>query len=292
MEKKILLFVTMFVALFFCTSTSAQQRRFQPVQPKANEVNVTAVLYSATDYDGDMYISLETSGMVFYFDVLYTGAFEMGKTYKYDDMWKQYTTMKTTSSNPVAATDAEITVTEVEGLINVEAMMVVSGVTYNITYKQRQAITADVTAVNYDAEYYNGSNDWYVVMEDAEGAHYIFDIFAPSSGFESGKTYTFDDLDPYFTGYAPAGSYLQDCEAVEGSTFTYTEGEGGFVVNAVLVTTNNDRFNITYSTLPTGVKDIVRDNNSDAPAYNLMGVKVGEDYKGIVIKNGKKVIMK
>lgn len=44
--------------------------------------------------------------------------------------------------------------------------------------------------------------------------------------------------------------------------------------------------------MPTGVKDIVRDNNSDAPAYNLMGVKVGEDYKGIVIKNGKKVIMK
>jgi len=32
--------------------------------------------------------------------------------------------------------------------------------------------------------------------------------------------------------------------------------------------------------------------DNDAPAYNLAGQKVGKDYKGIVIKNGKKVVIK
>ena len=31
---------------------------------------------------------------------------------------------------------------------------------------------------------------------------------------------------------------------------------------------------------------------ADAPAYNLAGQPVGPDYKGIVIKNGKKVLLK
>ncbi len=33
-------------------------------------------------------------------------------------------------------------------------------------------------------------------------------------------------------------------------------------------------------------------NDNDAPAYNLAGQKVGKNYKGIVIKNGKKVVVK
>ena len=33
-------------------------------------------------------------------------------------------------------------------------------------------------------------------------------------------------------------------------------------------------------------------NDNDTPAYNLAGQKVGKGYKGIVIKKGKKVVMK
>lgn len=32
--------------------------------------------------------------------------------------------------------------------------------------------------------------------------------------------------------------------------------------------------------------------DNDAPAYNLAGQKVGKGYKGIVVKNGKKVVIK
>jgi hypothetical protein len=34
------------------------------------------------------------------------------------------------------------------------------------------------------------------------------------------------------------------------------------------------------------------DDTSDAPAYNLMGVPVNAGYRGIVIKNGKKMVVK
>lgn len=40
------------------------------------------------------------------------------------------------------------------------------------------------------------------------------------------------------------------------------------------------------------VENIYMDNDGNAPAYNLMGVPVDENYKGIVIRNGKKVIRK
>lgn len=44
----------------------------------------------------------------------------------------------------------------------------------------------------------------------------------------------------------------------------------------------------------TGITSVNLDENSNkkAPAYNLAGQRVGKGYKGIVIKNGKKVIAK
>jgi len=45
---------------------------------------------------------------------------------------------------------------------------------------------------------------------------------------------------------------------------------------------------------PTAIQTVKNDvsESSDAPAYNLMGVPVDANYRGIVIKNGKKVVMK
>lgn len=45
-------------------------------------------------------------------------------------------------------------------------------------------------------------------------------------------------------------------------------------------------------TEPTGINEVVTDDATSAPAYNLMGVPVREGYHGIVIKNGKKIMMK
>lgn len=45
-------------------------------------------------------------------------------------------------------------------------------------------------------------------------------------------------------------------------------------------------------TEPTGISTITTDEDANAPVYNLMGVPVGNDYRGIVIINGKKVVRK
>ncbi|MCM1076481.1 MAG: hypothetical protein NC411_03880 [Bacteroides sp.] len=40
------------------------------------------------------------------------------------------------------------------------------------------------------------------------------------------------------------------------------------------------------------IENIIADSDDNAPIYNVMGVQVDENYKGIVIKNGKKYIQK
>ena len=41
-----------------------------------------------------------------------------------------------------------------------------------------------------------------------------------------------------------------------------------------------------------GISNLKSVDNTDAPIYNLAGQKVSNDYKGLVIKNGKKSIKK
>lgn len=41
-----------------------------------------------------------------------------------------------------------------------------------------------------------------------------------------------------------------------------------------------------------GIASMKKEMESDAPRYNLAGQKVGNDYKGVVIQNGKKMILK
>lgn len=43
--------------------------------------------------------------------------------------------------------------------------------------------------------------------------------------------------------------------------------------------------------LPTGINSLNADDSNE-PAFNLAGQKVGKNYKGIVVKNGKKAIVK
>lgn len=42
----------------------------------------------------------------------------------------------------------------------------------------------------------------------------------------------------------------------------------------------------------TGIDNVVVENDANAPVYNVAGQIVGENYKGLVIKNGKKVVIK
>ena len=91
--------------------------------------------------------------------------------------------------------------------------------------------------------------------------------------------------------------------AVDGSAqmqiydkFKIIEGEladGMYNVNGILVVYKNDNQLYPISvTQASGISDIVADDASNAPAYNLSGQLVGKGYKGIVIQNGRKYIRK
>ena len=75
---------------------------------------------------------------------------------------------------------------------------------------------------------------------------------------------------------------------------------GTYSITAIMVNaegeekTSNPRELKVTSPTPTAICTIANDaiNATDAPAYNLMGVPVDDNYRGIVIKNGKKMIRK
>ena len=76
-----------------------------------------------------------------------------------------------------------------------------------------------------------------------------------------------------------------------------TDGEGfdvtGIFVTAKLSSNIIKEFAPISAPVPTGINNITTEAaDANAPAYNLAGQKVGKEYKGVVIKAGKKFIQK
>lgn len=55
---------------------------------------------------------------------------------------------------------------------------------------------------------------------------------------------------------------------------------------------NIDNVKFVCTEPASGINTTVADDDSNAPTYNLMGIPVNADYHGIVIKNGKKIVIK
>jgi hypothetical protein len=53
-----------------------------------------------------------------------------------------------------------------------------------------------------------------------------------------------------------------------------------------------DKINSICTEPATGIDELVIDNDNTGDSYNLSGQKVGTGYKGIVIRNGKKIVIK
>ena len=76
-----------------------------------------------------------------------------------------------------------------------------------------------------------------------------------------------------------------------------TDGEGfdvtGIFVTAKLSGNIIKEFAPISAPVPTGIKDITTEAaDANAPAYNLSGQRVGKNAKGVLIKNGKKYVVK
>ena len=104
----------------------------------------------------------------------------------------------------------------------------------------------------------------------------------PDNGYElETLTVTFTNEDE------PSGAPMR----LQGGSLELTPGENGtytFAMPAQPVTVN-----ATFKeSTPTGIEEINAANSKTGQRYNLMGQPVGKGYKGIVIENGKKILVK
>ncbi|MDE6380067.1 MAG: hypothetical protein K2L11_06310 [Muribaculaceae bacterium] len=116
-----------------------------------------------------------------------------------------------------------------------------------------------------------------------EAAGFEKAISTESTGFLSFPVY--EGSDYYF-------SALGSKAACGG--FVYTETAPSIVYEEVVAedgTVTSPRVEFP-EILESGVESVAIENNVDAPVYNLMGVRVNADAKGILIQNGKKFIRK
>ena len=150
-------------------------------------------------------------------------------------------------------------------------------------------------------------HDGWTLLEDyLEFAAHPYIIVSP----ENSETI---DVKPFFVGFYGQNSnyghmtptYTVATESslftpsVDGSIVKATAGkEGG--IGYIFVTVNDgvtswtQRFGVAVTGSTTGITEITNAAivNPNAPMYNLTGQKVGKNYKGVIIQNGKKLLKK
>ncbi|MDE6353789.1 MAG: hypothetical protein K2L56_01810, partial [Prevotella sp.] len=86
-----------------------------------------------------------------------------------------------------------------------------------------------------------------------------------------------------------------NAEPVAETSYTDADaanGEHSYVVTVVYDKGESAASNILTLSVTSGISSISVETEDNAPAYNLAGQKVNDSFKGIVIKNGKKVVVK
>ena len=77
---------------------------------------------------------------------------------------------------------------------------------------------------------------------------------------------------------------------IESATFTFAGKQVNF---AIEVDYSESAYDAQYDpSATTGIQNVKAENAASAVVYNLAGQKVSENYKGVVIKNGRKMIQK
>ena len=87
--------------------------------------------------------------------------------------------------------------------------------------------------------------------------------------------------------------YLKDENNANNQTFENLISATGTENFWIKIKGVNDGAPYVYGTDPTGINTIVtKKNNGSAAIYNLAGQRVSKDYKGLVVKDGKKTVLK
>lgn len=110
-------------------------------------------------------------------------------------------------------------------------------------------------------------------------------------------TFKATDLEPGGAAFtASVGTLKLDDSKVRNWTWTGNAEEVTFTVSRKNAAANNAVLRFVEITVnptgETGINNITVDNAKKGVRYNLAGQRVNESYKGVVIENGKKMIVK
>lgn len=151
-------------------------------------------------------------------------------------------------------------------------------------------------------------NITYVIVEDQlpinQSNYYAGGGYGPMGGFEDMPGHCDIIVDDIARGVYPSpnGEAVGLAAVAKGETYnhtltaelpTYANEANTFVVAFVTDTTTGEIVNAgkgKIENLPSGIESFGFSVSSGESLYNVAGQKVNSDYKGIVIKNGKKII--
>lgn len=101
---------------------------------------------------------------------------------------------------------------------------------------------------------------------------------------KDGKTFLGDGFDSFMAGLTISADKVNVTWDGDKNSVEFKTPDHQVRVKKIAVTLKND---------PTGINEVSNGAVSEsAPIYNLAGQRVGKDYKGVVVQNGKKFIKK
>ena len=109
-------------------------------------------------------------------------------------------------------------------------------------------------------------------------------VFVCDTYKANGKSFLGDAFDSSMAGLTVSADKINVTWTGDKNSVEFKTPAHQVRVKKITVTLKND---------PTGINEVNYGTvNENAPIYNLAGQRVGKDYKGVVIQNGKKFIKK
>ena len=109
-------------------------------------------------------------------------------------------------------------------------------------------------------------------------------VFVCDTYKANGKSFLGDGFDSSMAGLTVSADKINVTWTGDKNSVEFKTPGHQVRVKKITVTLKND---------PTGINEVNNGTvNENAPIYNLAGQRVGKDYKGVVIQNGKKFIKK
>ena len=149
---------------------------------------------------------------------------------------------------------------------------------------EKEGVTITLSAVKVDDKfsYRLYKDDTTTITSSAANITNV--VFVCDTYKAGGKSFLGDGFDSSMVGLTVSADKVNVTWTGDKNSVAFNTPKHQVRVKKITVTLKND---------PTGINEVSNGTvNENAPIYNLAGQRVGKDYKGVVIQNGKKFIKK